>query len=114
VDDEPQVCEALRRLLEQAGYRIREAVDGADALDHLADEPAIALVLSDIAMPRLDGLALHRTLCHHRPELPVILMSGDPAATADARARDPTLRILSKPVDTQALFAVLRGILGGA
>ncbi|MBV5274142.1 MAG: response regulator, partial [Lamprocystis purpurea] len=112
VDDEPLVCKALRRPLEQAGYRIREAVDGADALDRLADEPAIALVLSDIAMPRLDGLALHRTLCRHRPELPVILMSGDPAATADARARDPTLRILSKPIDTQALFALLRDILG--
>jgi FixJ family two-component response regulator len=64
-------------------------------------------------MPRLDGLALHHSLCRNRPELPVILMSGDPAATADARARNPTLRILSKPVDTEALLAVLRGILGG-
>ncbi|WP_295577172.1 ATP-binding protein [uncultured Lamprocystis sp.] len=113
VDDEPLVCKALRRPLEQAGYRVREAVDGADALDHLADEPTIGLVLSDIAMPRLDGLALHHSLCRNRPELPVILMSGDPAATADARARNPTLRILSKPVDTEALLAVLRGILGG-
>ena len=111
VDDEPLICKALRRPLEQAGYRVRVAVDGADALDRLADGPTINLVLSDIAMPRLDGLALHRTLGLNRPELPVILMSGDPSATADARARNPTLRILSKPVDIQALLAVLRGIL---
>jgi len=112
VDDDPGIRTALRPVLEGAGFRVQQAVDGSDALDRLAEEPDIALVLSDIAMPRVDGLALYGALCCDRPNLPVILMTGDPAAAQDAADLDPSAQVLRKPLDTSALVASIRGLLG--
>ena len=113
VDDDQRVRNALSRVLAAAGYQVFTTSDGADALDRLAAEPAVALVLSDIAMPRLDGLALYGALCCERPQLPVILMTGDPAGAADAAAMDPTARVLRKPLDNRALVELIRTVLGG-
>jgi len=113
VDDDQRVRNALSRVLEAAGYRVLSAADGADALDRLAAEPTIALVLSDIAMPRMDGLALYGALCCGHPQLPVILMTGDPSAATDAAAMDPGALVLRKPLDHRALVELIRAVLAG-
>ncbi|WP_295454864.1 PAS domain S-box protein [uncultured Thiodictyon sp.] len=111
VDDDRRVRDSLSRVLEGAGMRVITAVDGSDALDRLAAAPGIALVLSDITMPRLDGLALYSALCGNRPELPVILMTGDAAGTQDAAALDPTARVLTKPIDPRTLIQLVQAMV---
>ncbi|WP_295388987.1 PAS domain S-box protein [uncultured Thiodictyon sp.] len=111
VDDDRRVRDSLCRILEGANLTVITAVDGSDALDRLAAAPSIALVLSDIAMPRLDGLALYSALCCNRPELPVILMTGDAAGAQDAAALDPLARVLTKPLDPRALIELVQAIV---
>jgi CheY-like chemotaxis protein len=77
VDDEPSLRSVVRRVLERAGYRVLTAQDGQDALEQyaaFADE--IALVVTDIAMPRMGGADLAERLHAQRPSLPVLFMSG--------------------------------------
>jgi len=67
VDDAPTVRELQRSILERAGYRVRLASDGTEALAALIGEPA-DLVLTDVEMPRLDGFGLTEAIRSH-PEL---------------------------------------------
>ena len=75
-EDEENIREATRRILEGLGCQVVPARDGLEALERLADCEPFAVVLLDLMMPRLDGRqaldALHRT----HPGLPVVLCSG--------------------------------------
>jgi len=77
VDDEASVRSLTTRLLEEHGYRVIEAGDGFDAWTLLESKGEhIDLVISDVVMPRLDGLELARCMemMPHTP--PILLMSG--------------------------------------
>src|SRR4051812_17100805 len=77
VDDETAVRRFAARVLERAGYTVFEAVDGTEALDLLQNgAAAVDMVVSDIVMPRLNGVELMQALAASRPDLPVLLMSG--------------------------------------
>ncbi len=77
VEDDDSVRAFVRRALERAGHTVFEAEDGADALEKLREEAKdVDLVLSDIQMPVMDGIALALNLARERPELPVMLMTG--------------------------------------
>jgi len=103
-DDDPQMRRFLRALLERDGYDVREAADGLDVLDAV-EEGGVDLVLLDVEMPRLDGLA---TLGELRARvrtaaLPVIVLTarGDSAETdAFALGADD---YLTKPVNPKSL-----------
>jgi DNA-binding NtrC family response regulator len=74
VDDEPELREVIRYLLEDANYRVIEAVDGQDGLQKaLAEKPD--LILSDVMMPKMDGLQM---LAEIKSQLncPVVMISG--------------------------------------
>jgi CheY-like chemotaxis protein len=58
VDDDPVIREALRHWLEDEGYTVWEAEDGIDALHLLDQTPSAVVMVTDYAMPRLDGRAL--------------------------------------------------------
>ena len=77
VDDEPVIARYAQTVLERAGYNVMTAVDGEDAL-HFCQrhEGAIDLLLTDIQMPRLDGLQLARCLVEHKLNVPVLFMTG--------------------------------------
>ncbi len=62
-------------LLKHDGYAVTHAVDGADALLQLAEQP-VDLVLTDLQMPGMDGLQLVREMKKHHPQIPVILTTG--------------------------------------
>ena len=85
-EDEAQAREALRALLEDEGYRVLCASDGAEASHHLAHSPVEAALL-DIRMPSKDGLALLRELKDH-PSPAVLIMTayGTSAAAIEAMA----------------------------
>jgi len=103
VDDDPQVRDALARLLTLEGASLVLAEHGQACSDLLDQDGAFDLVLSDIAMPVLDGIRLQQRLARERPALPVILMTGQEPVLGDARAGDKPPLILRKPLDTATL-----------
>ena len=91
VDDEPGLCTALREALTDAGYVVRSAPDGRAALHAIAADPP-DLMLSDIAMPQLDGWTLANEVRRRFPAIAIVLMTGArPALPTDGTP------ILAKP-----------------
>ena len=82
VDDESDVAELFRqrfrREVRQGTYAMHFANSGEEAMDRLADgiEPALMVILSDINMPGMDGLALLREIKVRRPDLPVMMVTA--------------------------------------
>ena len=79
VEDEPMIRIALCTDLEARGFEIREAACAADAIEILREPGCpVDLVFSDVRMPgAMDGLGLSRWVFENRPNIPVILASGD-------------------------------------
>lgn len=113
VEDEDALRAGIRRLLEDEGYRVLEAANGATAL-RLLEEPAaqsIGLVLTDLRMPVMDGRQLAAALARRRPSLPIVFMSGFTAQLMDLRLVSPHLAFLAKPFRNDDLLAAVRGQL---
>jgi hypothetical protein len=85
VDDEPAVRAIVARVLEQGGYRVLQAHDGAEALDAVARTGPPGLVLTDVIMPGVGGIELVRRLRERWPALPVLFISGYSAASLDGQ-----------------------------
>ena len=106
VEDDEAVRTLTCRILEHAGYDVVEAVDGVDALTALAAAtPPVDIVVSDLAMPRMNGAALAREIGDRRPGLPVIIVSGfaDPRLEREIAG----LTLLAKPIEPAALIAAV-------
>lgn len=84
----------LSRALELDGHLVHGAEDGAAALEHLQGGAEIDLLLTDISMPVMDGIALALSVSRDWPALPVLLMTG----FADQRERASGLDVLIKGV----------------
>jgi CheY-like chemotaxis protein len=108
VDDEEIVRRFLTRLLEESGYDVRVARDGAEAWRMLeADPTAVDLVITDLRMPIMDGWQLGRRLREHRPSLPVLYVSG-----YDLEQSAPTpSSFLRKPFDPEELLRRVQFLL---
>jgi signal transduction histidine kinase/ActR/RegA family two-component response regulator len=76
VDDETMVREVLAAQLEDAGYEVTQGEDGASALRLLETEDRFDLLVTDLAMPGLDGVALVGEARRRQPGLPAILVTG--------------------------------------
>ena len=75
IDDEESLRLWLRRSLEREGYEVHEAREGGEALKLLTDTP-VDLIITDIIMPDMEGIAFILALRQRRPPLPVIAISG--------------------------------------
>lgn len=75
VDDEPFIRQILARIVSREGYQVRQACDGHDALDRLSDA-SCDIVISDIKMPNMDGIALLSEIKSRYPEISVILITA--------------------------------------
>jgi|SRR6187455_220074 CheY-like chemotaxis protein len=78
VDDDPAVRETFRRILVDAGFQVMAVSGGAAALATLHDDPTIGLMLLDLEMPEVDGLAVRRAQLAD-PQLssvPTVIVSG--------------------------------------
>lgn len=112
-EDDAPVRETVRRGLELAGCRVDTAADGAEALDLLRGGLAPDLVLADIRMPVMDGIALALAVAREWPRLPVLLMT----AYADQRERadgldDLIAGVVRKPFSLAELRAAVEAALG--
>lgn len=75
VDDDKDIVRAIATLLELEGFNVIKAYDGLDALDKLADNQNIALILIDIMMPKLDGLSAMMEIRGSR-NIPILVLSA--------------------------------------
>jgi putative nucleotidyltransferase with HDIG domain len=76
VDDEEAVRSIVAALLEHSGYATTMAESAEEALQHLREDPAYDLVLSDIMMPHADGLSLLDRICTDHPGTPVVMLTA--------------------------------------
>ena len=108
VEDDPRLRSALVRLLAGWGYETEMASDGIEALERIASfHPAI--VVSDLRMPRMDGLQLLSTVRRTSPELSFILLSGyDHLTKAQVAIASDACTFLEKPLDPGQLKSELR------
>ena len=114
VEDEAAVRRVVRRGLESMGYRVLEATDGEDALRVVgANEPVSALV-TDLDMPRMDGLELAARLAADRPDLPVVYVSASSRDIEhEGQCRVPGARFLQKPFSESSLREILQELRVG-
>ena len=109
VDDEPMIRRFAERVLHEAGFGVHEATDGAAALELIRAGAATPdVVLSDIMMPRMNGVQLIQSLSTLRPDLPVILMSGYGNDQLAERGIASPCGVLSKPFSPDVLVAEVR------
>jgi CheY-like chemotaxis protein len=115
VDDETDVADLFRqrfrRETRQGTYVLHFAYSGEQALEKLQDEiePQLIVILSDINMPGMDGLALLREVKARRPELPVMMVTAYGDDERRRRAGEyGAAEFLTKPVDFDLLKAQLR------
>jgi two-component system response regulator HydG len=111
VDDEPAARSALDKLLRDEGYSTHTAGDGEEALEKIAEVPP-DLILSDLNMPRLDGLGLLTRVHETMPDLPVVIVtSAQEVTTAIKAMRAGAADYLTKPIDFDALLVVIERAL---
>src|SRR4030095_8373259 len=110
VDDEPQLTRVLRTALKSHGYEVRTAADGLSAFETFNDwKPG--LVITDLAMPTMDGLELCRRL-RANSEVPIIVLS----AKGEERTKIEALDLgaddfITKPFGIDELLARVRASL---
>jgi two-component system chemotaxis response regulator CheY len=75
IDDEEDIRDALRRVLERAGYRVRGAEDGAEGLKQMQQRPA-DVIITDIIMPKLNGVETIAEMRQQFPNARIIAISG--------------------------------------
>jgi signal transduction histidine kinase/ActR/RegA family two-component response regulator len=113
VDDEASIRRVLQFILEKFGYRVLAASDGGAGLRlFLAHQDSVRLVLTDLAMPGVGGLALAKTLRSFQPTLPIVALTGlDPEATRAEIAGTGIDAVIAKPVATEHLLAQVHRLL---
>ena len=96
-EDDDSMRGFLERALDKAGYEVVAFSNGADALDRLKEEP-FTLLLTDIVMPRMDGIELARKASEIDPELKIMFITGFAAVTLNTdQAAPKDAKVLSKP-----------------
>ena len=111
VDDEVMIRNLVTHLLQVQGYLVLSASDGQEALELSRKYPAkIDLVVTDVTMPRLNGLDLYAHLMQERPGIKAIVMSG--GDVEEILRENVNLPFLPKPFDGEALLSRVREILG--
>ncbi len=108
VDDEPAILKSLRRLFMEEDWNMLFANGGDEGLKVLAEE-SVDLVVSDVRMPEMDGIAFLREVKHQYPETVRLFLSGysDQGPVAEALAQGSAQQILAKPWNDDELKTVI-------
>ncbi|MEE8143084.1 MAG: sigma-54 dependent transcriptional regulator, partial [Planctomycetota bacterium] len=103
-DDEPGVLSSLQAILTSAGHQVSTAGSGPEALRILRREP-IELLISDLQMPGMDGLALTRRVIREWPQTPVVILTADGSLDSAVESmRLGAADFLVKPLDPEELL----------
>ncbi len=111
VEDEPTLCEQLRKTLVEQGYTVDTASNGEDGF-HLGQEESFDAVILDLGLPKMDGLSVLKHWRSNGKRMPVIVLTArdswsDKVSGIDAGADD----YLGKPFHLEELLARLRGVI---
>ncbi len=110
-EDDDSMRGFLARALERAGYDVIAYDNGADAFARLKEEP-FTLLLTDIVMPRMDGIELARRASELDPDLKIMFITGFAAVTLNSELQAPKdARVLSKPFHLKDLVAEIDKLL---
>ena len=111
VDDEPDIRKTVRMTLAKAGFDVVEAEDGEEAIKEIrsGDNPLMVdAVLCDIYMPKVDGMEASAFFRQQFPQVPVIIMTGQPdAVNATELMKQGIVDYLIKPVSPEQLKEVV-------
>jgi CheY-like chemotaxis protein len=114
VDDEPQVLDMEKQLVQKLGYHVTACSNAADALQALKERPdQFDLIITDMTMPQMTGDQLARQVWEIRSDLPVILCTGYNEMMSEEKATEMGIRkFLLKPVEKNELAFAIRSALG--
>jgi CheY-like chemotaxis protein len=110
VDDDEVMRDLLSRMLGRAGFAVKTAADGRNALERF-HEHAIDAVVTDMAMPKMDGVELTRALLTERPELPIIAVTGVDASYLRVAIAAGAKAGMQKPIRAGELAQTVRRLL---
>jgi len=115
VDDEPQIRESSDIMLKRLGYTVLTAEDGRQGLDtYSTHHDDIRLVITDLAMPKMDGSKMAASIRENNPDLPILLCTGYSEAMEIQKL--PTEQFsaqMHKPLRMQKLATVIRHLIDG-
>jgi EAL domain-containing protein (putative c-di-GMP-specific phosphodiesterase class I)/CheY-like chemotaxis protein len=107
VDDEPTQIRSIGRVLKTRGYEVESASNGREASLRLA-QGTFDVVLSDIAMPGMDGIQLLQFVREQSFDVPVVLITGEPAVSTAVKALEyGAFHYLTKPIEVPDLEEVI-------
>ena len=110
-EDDDSMRGFLARALERAGYDVIAYDNGAEAFARLKEEP-FTLLLTDIVMPRMDGIELARRASELDPDLKIMFITGFAAVTLNSEVKAPKdARVLSKPFHLKDLVREVEKLL---
>lgn len=114
VDDEPDACNLMAKLLSAFGYSVDVAYDGRSALK-LVDQRKYGLAILDYEMPGMNGVDLFRRIRRARPSMAAVFVTGHTTIDVVFPAIEAgVLRVISKPADFKELLPIVQGHLSGA
>lgn len=114
-DDNEEFRETIRLFLNKAEFKVIEAVDGEDALKKFYENKEdVKLLISDVIMPKINGLDAYREMAKIKPDLKTIFVSGyAPEILSSRRIIEPDLNFINKPVSYTSLLEKLNEVLSG-
>lgn len=106
-EDDPSTCESTRLLLEDQGYGVVTAEDGAQALQHL--DEGVAVIITDLKMRGVDGMQLLHAAREQAPHTPIIMITGHGSEEAAVAAlKSGAFHYLKKPIHPEELLHLVR------
>ncbi len=111
-EDDTEVRETTRAILEEHGYKVIEAVDGEDAVaKFIANKDRIKLIISDMIMPKKNGREAYEEIKKISPDIKAIFMSGYTADLLTEKDIHKGLDLVLKPVASKELLKKVRGVI---
>jgi CheY-like chemotaxis protein len=109
VDDDVRTARVLARMLEDDGFDVELATDGAAAIGRLARQPVPDILVTDLWMPHADGEAIARYARSRNMDLPIFIVTGHPhLALGMKQSLEPPPVVHIKPIDYASLYGELR------
>jgi len=112
VEDEPMVRSVAERALTRHGYTVITADNGEDALEFLAKNEPVDLLISDVVMPGMDGPTMVREARQSRPDLKILFMSGYAEEQLRKSIDIENVNFLAKPFSVVELAEAARRTMG--
>ncbi len=121
IDDDPDITEAMRTVLENRGYEVRNACDGAEGMERLREALPDLIILDVMMRTSQEGFELSRELKHNAPykDIPILMLTGvkqktglDFKPAAGDEAWLPVEAYLDKPVKPDVLVEKVNDLLG--